>query len=59
MNLFQNIILSDLQERANKIERNITLAYVDKNYDEVELAKTLNISKNKVIENLKILKIKK
>ena len=54
-------LVRSTRKRANKIERNIfTLAaYVDKNYDEVELAKTLNISKNKVIENLKILKNKK
>tara|TARA_Y100001970_G_C14253479_1_gene873452 strand:- start:1795 stop:3060 length:1266 start_codon:yes stop_codon:yes gene_type:complete len=49
------------RKRANKLERNIfsLAAYVDKNYDEIELAKTLNISRNKVIENLKILKNKK
>ena len=45
------------RKKANKHERNLfsIAAYVDRNYDEVELAKLLKISKNNLLKNLKIL----
>jgi len=54
-------LVRSTRKKANNLERNLfsIAAYVDRNYDEVELAKLLKISKNNLLKNLKILSDKK